>query len=208
MATGGLASVVLRATRRHRPLRTVAHPVRLAHHLPSEPRRWLKISLTGSMSRQPAGELQRAICRVATGRGVRRNRYRCRAHNAAAGDGQAHLYDPDRLDRLGAAVRRGAVDPRFSRAQQAFARRLGGRHRRSSPHPDRRAIGQSPATGSSLPRPAGHFADKWHGITDVDTRYRQRYADMWANRPLPPIACWPAAGRSRLCAVSWRTGAL
>jgi lysyl-tRNA synthetase, class II len=25
------------------------------------------------------------------------------------------------------------------------------------------------------------FGDKHHGITDVDTRYRQRYADMWAN---------------------------
>ncbi len=30
-------------------------------------------------------------------------------------------------------------------------------------------------------RPAGHFRDKWRGITDVDTRYRQRYADLWAN---------------------------
>jgi lysyl-tRNA synthetase class 2 len=25
------------------------------------------------------------------------------------------------------------------------------------------------------------FGDKWRGITDVETRYRQRYADMWAN---------------------------
>jgi lysyl-tRNA synthetase class 2 len=25
------------------------------------------------------------------------------------------------------------------------------------------------------------FGDKYRGITDVDTRYRQRYADMWAN---------------------------
>jgi lysyl-tRNA synthetase, class II len=25
------------------------------------------------------------------------------------------------------------------------------------------------------------FPDKWRGITDIDTRYRQRYADMWAN---------------------------
>jgi lysyl-tRNA synthetase, class II len=25
------------------------------------------------------------------------------------------------------------------------------------------------------------FPDKWRGITDVDTRYRQRYADLWAN---------------------------
>jgi len=25
------------------------------------------------------------------------------------------------------------------------------------------------------------FGDKWHGITDPDLRYRQRYADLWAN---------------------------
>ena len=25
------------------------------------------------------------------------------------------------------------------------------------------------------------FGDKWRGITDPDTRYRQRYADLWAN---------------------------
>jgi len=25
------------------------------------------------------------------------------------------------------------------------------------------------------------FGDKWHGINDVDTRYRQRYVDLWAN---------------------------
>jgi len=25
------------------------------------------------------------------------------------------------------------------------------------------------------------FGDKWHGVADVDTRYRQRYVDLWAN---------------------------
>jgi lysyl-tRNA synthetase class 2 len=25
------------------------------------------------------------------------------------------------------------------------------------------------------------FPDKWHGITDVDTRYRQRYIDLWVS---------------------------
>ncbi|MGQ0831168.1 MAG: lysine--tRNA ligase [Microthrixaceae bacterium] len=25
------------------------------------------------------------------------------------------------------------------------------------------------------------FGDKWKGVTDVDTRYRQRYVDLWAN---------------------------
>jgi lysyl-tRNA synthetase class 2 len=25
------------------------------------------------------------------------------------------------------------------------------------------------------------FGDKWRGVTDIDTRYRQRYVDLWAN---------------------------
>jgi len=25
------------------------------------------------------------------------------------------------------------------------------------------------------------FGDKWRGVTDIDTRYRQRYVDMWSN---------------------------
>ncbi len=25
------------------------------------------------------------------------------------------------------------------------------------------------------------FGDKWHGLSDTDTRYRQRYVDLWAN---------------------------
>ena len=25
------------------------------------------------------------------------------------------------------------------------------------------------------------FPDKWHGLTDIDTRYRQRYVDLWAS---------------------------
>ena len=25
------------------------------------------------------------------------------------------------------------------------------------------------------------FPDKWHGLTDPDTRYRQRYVDLWVT---------------------------
>ena len=41
------------------------------------------------------------------------------------------------------------------------------------------------------------FGDKWKGITDVDTRYRQRYADMWASEGSRDILLL----RSRV--VSW-----
>ena len=38
------------------------------------------------------------------------------------------------------------------------------------------------------------FPDKWHGLTDTDTRYRQRYVDLWVTEeaPAPPSGC--AAG--------------
>ena len=32
-----------------------------------------------------------------------------------------------------------------------------------------------------LARWQGKFPDKWHGVTDVDVRYRQRYVDLWVN---------------------------
>ena len=37
------------------------------------------------------------------------------------------------------------------------------------------------ASWQLLARARRGFGDKWHGISDVDTRYRQRYADLWAN---------------------------
>ena len=32
-----------------------------------------------------------------------------------------------------------------------------------------------------LAKAARPFPDKWHGLTDVDTRYRQRYVDLWVT---------------------------
>jgi lysyl-tRNA synthetase, class II len=37
------------------------------------------------------------------------------------------------------------------------------------------------ATWQLLAEARRGFGDKWHGITDTDMRYRQRYADLWAN---------------------------
>jgi lysyl-tRNA synthetase class 2 len=33
----------------------------------------------------------------------------------------------------------------------------------------------------SLAETRRSFGDKWHGVADVDTRYRQRYVDLWVN---------------------------
>ena len=44
------------------------------------------------------------------------------------------------------------------------------------------------------------FGDKWHGITDVDTRYRQRYVDLWAN----PDSRSTFLARSRILSLTRR----
>ena len=44
------------------------------------------------------------------------------------------------------------------------------------------------------------FGDKWNGITDVDTRYRQRYVDLWAN----PDSRGVLAARSRILSLTRR----
>jgi lysyl-tRNA synthetase class 2 len=41
------------------------------------------------------------------------------------------------------------------------------------------------------------FGDKWKGISDVDTRYRQRYVDLWAN----PDSRATLATRSRIVSL-------
>jgi lysyl-tRNA synthetase class 2 len=44
------------------------------------------------------------------------------------------------------------------------------------------------------------FGDKWNGITDVDTRYRQRYVDLWAN----PESRTTLVARSRILSLTRR----
>ncbi len=44
------------------------------------------------------------------------------------------------------------------------------------------------------------FGDKFHGITDIDLRYRQRYADLWAN----PEAAVALRARSKIMSLTRR----
>ena len=44
------------------------------------------------------------------------------------------------------------------------------------------------------------FGDKWRGITDTETRYRQRYADLWAN----PSSRTAFRARSRIMSLTRR----
>ena len=51
-----------------------------------------------------------------------------------------------------------------------------------------------------LARARRGFGDKFHGITDTDFRYRQRYADLWAN----PEAAAVLRARSRIVSLTRR----
>lgn len=44
------------------------------------------------------------------------------------------------------------------------------------------------------------FPDKWHGVTDVDTRYRQRYVDLWVSEESRHML----AARSRVVSLTRR----
>ena len=45
----------------------------------------------------------------------------------------------------------------------------------------RRAVGQRHVVRSCSPKALRPLPEKWHGLTDTDTRYRQRYVDLIAN---------------------------
>jgi lysyl-tRNA synthetase class 2 len=51
-----------------------------------------------------------------------------------------------------------------------------------------------------LARPRRPFPDKWHGLSDPDTRYRQRYVDLWVT----PEARETMLQRSRLLSLTRR----
>jgi lysyl-tRNA synthetase class 2 len=51
-----------------------------------------------------------------------------------------------------------------------------------------------------LARPQRPFPDKWHGLNDPDTRYRQRYVDLWVT----PEARQTMLMRSRLISLTRR----
>ena len=85
------------------------------------------------------------------------------------------------LHRAHPAVRPGRRHARLRRVRQALARRLDRRHRRGHDDPQGRAVGARSHEWTLLAETRRPFPDKWHGITDPDTRYRQRYVDLWVT---------------------------
>ena len=86
---------------------------------------------------------------------------------------------------------------RLRRLRQAQPRRLDRRHRRGREDQHGRAVGEGRVVDVLAETRRG-FPDKWHGVTDPDTRYRQRYVDLWANPESRADASSPAAASSAL----------
>ena len=72
-------------------------------------------------------------------------------------------------------------DTRLRRVHEALDRRLGRRHGRG--HEDQAAAScrSSRPSWTLLAEARRPFPDKWHGICDVDMRFRQRYVDLWVT---------------------------
>ena len=75
----------------------------------------------------------------------------------------------------------GKTDRRTSRLRPAVPGRLGRGARRGGADPQAASCRSRWTSGSCWPRPGGRFGDKWKGVTDVETRFRQREVDLWAN---------------------------
>ena len=52
------------------------------------------------------------------------------------------------------------------------------RRRRADAHAHRRAVGQGATALRLLTKSLRPLPDKWHGLADVEQRYRQRYVDL------------------------------
>ena len=73
------------------------------------------------------------------------------------------------------------VDPRLRGVHRAVHRRLDRRHRGIVMKTKRGELSVRVDEWTCWPTPSRPFPDKWHGITDPDTRYRQRYVDLWVT---------------------------
>ena len=66
-------------------------------------------------------------------------------------------------------------------------------------HARRRAVDRSPTRLVLLAKALRPLPEKWHGLADLETRYRQRYLDLIAN---PRVAAGVRDPRARSCAAS------
>ncbi len=102
---------------------------------------------------------------------LRASRASSRSRRCATGPGESSSSSPGRVG--DAALRR--VRPSSTSATGSASTGDG------DEDPQGRALGEGHATSVLLAKALRPFPDKWHGLTDVDTRYRQRYVDLIAN---------------------------
>ncbi len=106
---------------------------------------------------------------------------RARAGGRAAVDGRAVVLAPPRSDGRGAAAHQPGEARRRVRAARGHRH---GRHRRGRgplTASKRGELSIEPARLRLLTKAYRPLPEKWHGLTDVELRYRQRYVDLVAN---------------------------
>ena len=101
-------------------------------------------------------------------------------HDGQARHGQGQLRDHRRPQRLDPAVPAGGSAGRQSTRQFKGwdVGDIAGRDGPAVSHPHRRAVGARDAACALLVKSLRPLPDKWHGLADTDTRYRQRYVDL------------------------------
>ena len=206
VATGGLAETIAPLADDGRPRRAVAHPAWSAHHLRGE-----YLSLPGRGSRRMTTPKPTEVGGSLTGGPGDELPYRFdRSHQVAAESAgssatsvpakspatvvsvagrimlsrpQGKLAFADLRDSSGdgAAVRAERRHRRLRSLHPAVPGRLDRGPGRGGADPARRAVRQGGRRGCCWPEARRSFGDKWRGVTDVETRYRQREVDLWAN---------------------------
>ena len=150
VATGGLAPLVLPATKVHRPLRAMADPVRPAHHLPSEPLRWLRTSRTGSRS-QPRPASYKSALRPAGARPMDSGEVVTVAGRIMLRREMGKLTFITLTDWTGSVQLFAGAQwtDRFGELNKLSLGDWVGGHRRGGPHPDRRTFGPRCGLGTA-----------------------------------------------------------
>ena len=163
----GVGPAAARRPRRCARWASTAYPTRFERsHTPGRDRRALRRARRSRSSRRSRLEV-RIAGRVLTKRG------HGKASFATLGDGEAQLQVYVRQDEVGEAG--------LPRLRPRRPRRLRGRVGPGHAHAQGRAVGAGAASSTFLSKALLPLPEKWHGLTDVEVRYRQRYLDLIAN---------------------------
>ena len=180
VATGGLASIVLPATKvidHHEPWLTL-YGLRTIY--PPEPRQWLRTALPVRSHGRARANCNSALprCRLTRTPGrwsrwpgrimLRREMGKLTFMTLTDWTGSVQLFCGRAVDCRFAELNKLSLGDWVGATGEVVRTRTG-------------ELSVRVAGLALLAEARRPFPDKWRGITDIDTRYRQRYADMWAN---------------------------